>query len=127
MKTIKLFALLFTVVLSVITYSCAEDDIAAPVITYPDEGIIIELAPGEIYDFIFTIDAEGGYSSHTLTADGGIASEKSSTPPQEAVNFTISGEFTAGNVAGPGTITLSVTDQNGKSATKSIKVTITDR
>ena len=127
MKSIKLFTLLLTIVLTGIVYSCAEEDVSAPVITYPDEGTTIELAPGDTYEFTFTVDAEGGYSSHILTTNGGTASDPSSTPHQDAVNFTISGKFTAGNVAGPGAITLSVTDQNGKSTTKSINVTITDR
>jgi len=107
-----------------ITSSCSSDDPKAPVITFPDNGTTPQVEVGTNYDFIFTVKAEGGYSSHTLKAGGGVILENPSVPGSGTKDFTISGTFKAGDETGPGAITLTVVDEKGLSTTATIAVVI---
>jgi hypothetical protein len=120
----KIFYLVLMIGFVGITSSCSSDDPKAPVITFPSTGVTPEVKVGESLNFEFSVKAEGGYSLHTLTAAGGNILENPSVPGSGAKDFTISGTYKAGNVAGPGAITLTVTDQKGLSTTETMAVVV---
>ena len=122
-KTINLFYMLLLIGIVGFVSSCKDEE-DAPVITFPDTGNPISLTSGESDDFTFTVVAKGGYVSHQLTAAGGTLIENPTVIPSGETDFTISGKYTAGDVTGPGAVTLTVTDGNGKSTTASISYTI---
>ena len=66
------------------------------------------------------------YASHTLeaTANQGIIVADNSTPGEGAEDFTISGSYTAGDVAGPDGIKLTVKDNEGAESNAIINVDI---
>ena len=66
------------------------------------------------------------YASHTLeaTANQGIIVADNSTPGEGAEDFTISGSYTAGDVAGPDVIKLTVKDNEGAESNAIINVDI---
>jgi len=105
--------------------SCSNDnDVNPPVITFPSTGIPPEIVVGEGFDFTFTVIANGGYDNHALTAKGGTIVENSSIPGAGETEFTISGTFTAGDVTGPGGITLTVHDEHGFTSHETLEVEI---
>ncbi len=120
----KLFYLVLMIGFVGITSSCSSDNPVAPIITYPSTGVTPEVKVNEDFDFIFTVVAEGGYDSHLITVASGTVVESSSTPGFGEHEFTISGTFTAGDVAGPGAITLTVKDQKGLSTTETMAVVV---
>ncbi len=104
--------------------SCSDDDPKAPIITFPDTGVTPEVTVGGTYDFNFTVKAEGGYSSHSYIAAGGVIVENPTVIPSGTKDFTLTGSYKAGDVAGPGAITLTVTDERGLSTTEAIAVVV---
>lgn len=124
-KLLKLFVFVLVVGSVGLSSSCSDDDDKnPPVITYPDNGNLWEVNVGENLDFVFTVEAEGGYSNHTLEGIAGSITSDNSTPGDGAVNFTISGTYTAGDVSGPGAIKLTVSDNEGAQTTSTIGVDI---
>ena len=121
---IKVFVLILMIGFVGLNTSCSDDDPVAPVITYPDTGVTPQLSFNEQLNFEFTVVADGGYESHVITTAGGVAIVNSSTPGEGTKEFKISGTYTAGEVAGPGAITLLVDDQKGLSATVTIALVI---
>lgn len=114
-------------IIAVVGFSSCNEDDPPVVITFPDTGVIPELAFGETMNFVFTVEAEGGYKSHTLDGSLGITSANPISPEEGATNFTISGAFTANDTeAGLGGIYLLVTDLKGTSAQATMPVTIVE-
>lgn len=77
-------------------------------------------------EFSFLVVAEGGYASHTLESTGskGIIVVDNSAIVDGTKEFTISGKYTAGNVAGPDGIKLTVKDNEGAESIAIIGVDI---
>ena len=76
---------------------------------------------GETVNFEFIVDAPRGYSSHLLTWSAGFVNENSVAIPEGETSFSISGQFTAGDIPGVGRISLAVTDREGNSDLASIE------
>jgi hypothetical protein len=114
--TKSLFAVLIFAGLSVVT-SCSSDDYEPdpPVINFPTTGIPDVISVGETINFEFIVDAPRGYSSHFLTWSAGFVNENSVAIPEGETRFSISGQFTAGDIPGLGRISLAVTDREGNS------------
>lgn len=121
-NTIRLFSLLVLIGLVGFASSCSKDDpvVQSPVITYPSQGIPVQIQPNGTYDYTFTVVADGGFRSKTIDSAGGTVVEDSSTPGDGDTNFTIKGAYTAGATEGPGAVTLTVEDNHGNSTTASI-------
>ena len=108
-----------------LTTSCSDDyEPAPPIITYPDNGTTINLVPGESTTFSFSVQAPRGYGSHMLTWSPGSVIENTSVIAQGETSFTVSGQFTAGDIYGPGGISLAVTDTEGSSSFATIAVVV---
>jgi hypothetical protein len=123
--------LVFVLALGVtsLNVACSSDDDdnpEAPVIGFPSNGSTYEVVVGETIDFTFLVEAEGGYESHTLesTTNAGQIISDSSTPGDGAKDFTITGKYQAGDVAGPDGIRLTVVDQEGQESSAIINVDI---
>lgn len=130
MKFVSKF-LVFAFVAAVTTFnvSCSSDDddsADAPEITFPSNGQQYEVVVGESFNFSFLVVADGGYESHTLesTTNAGVITSDRSTPGQGAKEFTISGQYTAGDVSGPDGIKLTVIDEEGNESSAIINVDI---
>lgn len=83
----------------------------APELTAPGTSTVEVLDP---VDITFTFSSEGGYASSSVTASNGAAvikTEESAGATAGSVVVT----FTAGRIAGVGSVQLTVTDANGKS------------
>ena len=95
-------------------------------ITYPTNGNQLEVSVGNNVDFSFLVKAEGGYASHTLESTGnhGVITADNSTPGDGTKEFTISGNYAAGDVAGPDGIKLTVRDNEGAESSAIINVDI---
>jgi hypothetical protein len=120
----KLFYLVLMIGFVGIASSCSSDDPKAPVITFPSTGVTPEVKVNEDFNFTFTVAAEGGYNNHIITSAGGTVVETSSVPGAGTHDFTISGTYTAGDVTGPGAITLTVHDERGLTSTATIGVVV---
>jgi hypothetical protein len=130
MKGIRKF-LVFVFALGVTTLnvSCSSDDDnspAAPVITFPSNGQQYEVNVGESVNFTFFVQADGGYESHTLesTTNQGIIAADNSAISDGEKNFSITGVYTAGDIAGPDGIRLTVVDKEGAESSAIINVDI---
>ena len=78
----------------------------------------------KIWSIFFSVEAEGGYKSHEIKVAGGIAIEPPLNIPNGQVIFTVEGTFVAGDVPGPGAITITVTDNKGRSTTETMALDI---
>jgi len=117
MKLAKvLFLTVIMASLSIVT-SCSSDDYEPnpPVITYPSTGTPSTIGINDSFDFEFTVSAPRGYSSHFLTWTAGSVIQDNSVITDGETSFTVSGRFTAGDITGPGAISLAVTDSEGNS------------
>lgn len=125
-STFKILVFVLAIGTAVFTSSCSDDDKNAPEITFPSNGNQYEVNVGESINFSFIVLAEGGYSSHTLeaTLNQGIIVADNSTPGDGATEFTISGSYTAGDIAGPDGIKLTVKDNEGAESSAIINVDI---
>jgi hypothetical protein len=117
MKKIKiLLAATMLVVLTIALDSCKKDETVipdAPTATAPTT--VTNVAVTTASDITFTITAPGGYKSSTLTATGGTAVIKSE-PTAGATTGTVVATYTAGTTVGAGSVVLTVTDNNSKTA-----------
>ena len=122
----RVLVLVLAVGTASLTSSCSDDDKNPPVITYPTNGNAYEVTVGETINFTFSVVAEGGYASHTLasTANQGIIAETTGLIDNGTENFTITGAYTAGDVAGPDGIKLTVKDNEGAESSSIINVDI---
>ena len=125
----KILAFVFALGVFSLNVSCSSDDDNnpdPPVISFPSNGEQYEVTVGGTFDFTFIVEAEAGYESHTLesTTNQGVILEDNSTPGDGEKNFTISGSYTAGNVAGPDGIRLTVVDREGAQSSAIINVDI---
>ena len=120
--------LIFVLVLGItaVNASCSDDEKDPPKITFPSNGSQYEVKVGETTDFSFLVVAEGGYASHLLESTGnkGLIAGDNSTPGAGTKEFTISGRYLAGNVAGPDGIKLTVVDNEGAESSAIINVDI---
>lgn len=120
--------ILFTLVIGSLGLmtSCSDDDYSPspPVITYPDNGTPTIVAPGGTVDFTFTVSAPRGYASHLLTWSAGSVLETTALINLGDTDFTISGQFTAGPITGPGGISVAVTDKEGSSSLATFAVVV---
>jgi hypothetical protein len=125
MKIKFLLLVLVMLPLGLIT-SCSDDvyEPDPPVITFPSNGTTTTIGVGESFNFAFTVNAPRGYSSHLLTWTAGSVIQNSSVIPNGETSFTVSGQFTS-TIAGPGGISLGVTDREGNSDLATIAFVVT--
>lgn len=122
-KLILLFALVVGS-LSLMTSCSDEYEPSPPVITYPDNGSPTTVGIGQTVNFTFTVSAARGYGSHLLTWSAGSVIENSVEIPVGETDFTISGQFTAGAITGPGGISVDVTDKEGNSSLATFAIVV---
>jgi hypothetical protein len=103
--------------------SCKDDPAPAPpTLTGPTSVASVQVAAKA--DVTFTFTAAGGYQTSTVTAVGGTATVK--TPPTAgATTGSVVTEFTAGNTAGAGSVTLTLTDNKGNKVTQTAVLNVT--
>lgn len=125
-STFRILVFVLALGMTAVTASCSDDDKDPPQITFPTNGNQYEVNVGESFNFSFIVEAEGGYASHLLesTANQGVIVENSSTPGSGTKEFTISGSYTAGDIAGPDGIRLTVRDNEGAESSAIINVDI---
>ena len=100
--------------LAVVTSSCKKTTVAtpdAPKVTAPANTDVQVL---NAVDLTFSINVPGGYSSASVSANGGSANIKTE-PAANATSGSVVVAFTADATDGAGSVTLSVVDKNQKS------------
>ncbi|MGI9530284.1 hypothetical protein [Lutimonas sp.] len=125
-STLRILVLTLALSVTAFTTSCSDDDKDPPVISFPTNGNQYEVKVGESFNFSFNVVAEGGYASHSLestTGQGTIVADNSSIG-EGTKEFTISGSYTASDVAGPDGIKLTVQDNEGAESSAIINVDI---
>ena len=122
----KILVFVLALGMTAVNVSCSDDDKDPPKISFPSNGSQYEVKVGESFNFSFVVIAEGGYASHSLESTGnkGVIVADNSVPGAGAKEFTISGSYTAGDVAGPDGIKLTVTDNEGAESSAIINVDI---
>ena len=125
-STFRILVFVLAIGAAAFSSSCSDDDKDPPIISYPNNGNQYEVTVGESFNFTFVVVAEGGYASHTLesTANQGVIVADNSTPGDGTRDLTLSGSYTAGNVAGPDGIKLTVRDNEGAESSAIINVDI---
>lgn len=122
MKLTKLFV--YFMVASFATFSltsCGGDEATpdAPSMTVP---AVTEAIDGEATMVTFTLNVPGGYANSVVSATGGTATI-SSQPSAGATTGTVEVEFTA-TAAGAAVVTLTTTDQNGKTSAQNATMNV---
>ena len=125
-STFKILVFVLAMGTAAFSTSCSDDDKNPPVISYPTNGSQYEVATGGDFDFSFVVVAEGGYASHILesTLNQGVIVTTSLEPAAGTKEFTISGNYTAGDISGPDGIKLTVLDNEGAQSSAIINVDI---
>jgi len=111
--------LLALIVSSLGLMTSCDDDVyspSPPVITYPDNGTPVSVAPGGTINFTFSVTAERGYGGHFLNWSSGTVIETTALINEGDKSFTISGVFTAGAATGSERVSVAVTDTEGSSS-----------
>ncbi|TAJ14337.1 hypothetical protein DMA11_05640 [Marinilabiliaceae bacterium JC017] len=124
MKTLKSIFVASLFVLGLGFTACSDDEEVTPTgpsVVVPDG--VVELAPNATKDLTFIVKAPGGFASASFETAGGTFAIN--LPIEEgATSGEITGIYTAGEETGPGAVTLTVTDKNGKTATGAIGIEI---
>ncbi|MBS2213953.1 hypothetical protein KEM09_21270 [Carboxylicivirga mesophila] len=115
MKNLRSFFLLGVLAVVMSLTSCSKDEVTpqGPQVVVP-EGTQ-EVAIGDSKELTFMINVPGGFASATIETAGGVFAVPANLE-QGAVSGEITGMFVAGDEVGPGAVTLTVVDANGKSA-----------
>ena len=121
--------LLFVLAIGVAGFSssCSDDDDKdAPVITFPSNGEQYVVETGGNFNFTFNVKAEGGYEGHIMssTTNNGIIVSDNSSIADGDTDFKITGNYMAGDIAGPDGIKLTVVDNEGAETSAIINVDI---
>jgi hypothetical protein len=121
--TMKIFGLIIAFAAVLFVQSCNEDEEtpAAPTVTAPTSTSSVQVT--DQVSLTFAIVTPGGFKSAAVTAEGGTAAV--TTPPTAgATTGSVVVTFTAGNAAGAGSVTLTVTDDNNKTGLATEAITI---
>jgi hypothetical protein len=118
-KIMKKYYSILVILTLAITSGCKKE-YASPVITAP-QATSVEIA--KTVDLSFSFNAEGGYSSLAVTANGGAALIKTDGT-EGATSGIIVVSFTAGTTVGAGAVTLTLTDSESQSGTVTAVVNI---
>ena len=101
--------------------ACDDDDDSAPDAPSLTPPAASNVQIGNPVDVTFAVSVPGGYKSVTTTATGGTAAKKSELAAgANSGNVVVT--FTADNTPGAGTITITVTDNNDKSASQTAAI-----
>lgn len=98
-------------------WSCDDDDNSspnAPSITAP---AVTNLAANTSADITFPVNVPGGYKSVSVTAAGGTGTKKSE-PAVGATSGNVVVTYAADATAGAGSVVITVTDENNKTASQ---------
>ncbi|HEY9116383.1 MAG TPA: hypothetical protein VIN11_01080 [Roseivirga sp.] len=120
-NSVKLFNLLLAFALVLVVSSCGDDEpeIASPSITQPDA---VSVEEGQSTTITFTANMPGGYASNSVTATGGTATVTTApTAGATSGDFVVTFDATT---PGAGSVTLTVTDTNGKSGNNTAVIAI---
>lgn len=112
-KTFKLLSFIAAIASFAMFQSCKEDEAtpAKPTLTAP--ATVASVQVGAKADVTFTFTAPGKYKSSSVVATGGTATVKTA-PAADSKSGSVVVEFTAGNTAGAGTVTLTLVDQSNQ-------------
>ena len=94
----------------------------APTVTAPSS--VSSAQTGTAVDVTFNVSTPGGYTSSAWSASGGTAVEKSA-PAAGATSGDVVATFTAGSSAGAASLSLTVTDAQGKSSSQTAVINVT--
>lgn len=101
--------------------ACDDDDDAAPDAPALTPPAASDVQVAHAVDVTFAVNVPGGYKSMAATATGGTAAKKSEpTPGANTGNVVVT--FTADNTAGAGSVTITVTDNNDKTASQTAAI-----
>lgn len=108
----------------VVFQSCKEDEVKAdpPTLTGPTSVASVQV--GTSADVTFTFEAPAGYESSSVVATGGTAIV-SDEPDAKVESGAIVVQFTAGNSAGAGSVTLTLVDADGNEVDETAVLNIT--
>ena len=125
-STFRILVFVLALGATALTSSCSDDDKDPPVITFPTNGDQYEVETGGNFNFTFNVVAEGGYATHILssTTNNGVITTDNSAIADGATEFKITGNYTAGDIAGPDGLKLTVLDNEGAESSAIINVDI---
>lgn len=117
----RLFSLFLAAALTVVVWGCKDDapDPDAPSVTQPESTTVTE---GGSTTITFTTSIPGGYAASSVAFTGGTA-EITSAPAADATTGDVVVSFEA-STPGAGSVTLTVTDANGKTGNATAVITI---
>jgi hypothetical protein len=122
-KLLKLSSLFVLLLMTVAIQSCKDDPAPAPP-TLTGPATVASVQIGAKADVTFTFTAPGGFQSASATAVGGTATIKTPATAGAATGSVVA-EFTAGNVGGAGSVTLTLTDNKGNKVSQTAVLNIT--
>jgi len=125
-STFKILVFVLAIGVAAFSSSCSDDDKDPPKITFPSNGEQYEVQTGGNFNFTFNVQAEGGYATHLLssTTNSGVITTDNSAIEDGAKEFKITGNYTAGDIAGPDGLKLTVVDNEGAESSAIINVDI---
>jgi hypothetical protein len=117
----KLLSLVAIAMMMTAFWACDDEEATpdGPSITEPS---VVDVLVGETTDLTYTLSIPGGFKSASVTATGGTAAV-SSAPAVGATSGNAVVTFTADNAVGAASVTLTVTDNNDKTATETLNLT----
>ena len=103
------------------TFVACDDDDAAPDGPTATPPATTNVHVSNAVDVTFAVNAPGGYKTVSATATGGTAAKKSE-PTVGANSGDVVITFTADATSGAGTVTISITDNNDKTASQTAAI-----
>ena len=124
----QLLSLLLALAVVFVASSCGDDDgndpvdtTAAPAVTTPSASTT---TAGVAVNITFSVTTAGGYASTAISNTVGGTATVSSEPAAGATSGDVVVAFTAGDMAGAGAVTITVTDSEGETDDATAVITI---
>lgn len=119
----KFVSMLAIVILTGMFWACKEEDLVpdGPTITAPS---LTTVQIGTSTTITFDVATPGGFGSVTPSGSGGTF-VVTGQPEEGSAGGNVVVSFTAGDVSGAGSVSVLITDRNGKAATQTAVINIT--